>query len=256
MQIGHRSLTIGRLAHTLDNRTSAGRRDASLEHVPSASAYDAVAIAQKNEDAALSESSAKVHHAMSVDYLSFCSRVGVDPTLVSASTSAYVANFYKFRTKSFKLGLSTSKHVSAQMALSFIELGCSMIWSTGKVVDKDVYVNGNPNSSDEVARCKQARKAALASQGRVPVPVDALEYGHMCAYYSYFIKDQDEVPPGSLCQFAAMLVATYNLLRFDEVTKILHTMCRVHRTDCSMRVHRAMNNGDIGRPSYHEYGSS
>ena len=105
-QIGHRSLAIGRLADTLDNRTSAGRRDAWLEHVPSASAYDAVAIAKNNEEAARSESSAKVHHAMRADYLAFCSRVGVDPTLVSASTAAHVANFYKFRTKNFKLGLS------------------------------------------------------------------------------------------------------------------------------------------------------
>jgi len=224
-QIGHRSLAIGRLADTLDNRTSAGRRDAWLEHVPSASAYDAVAIAKNNEEAARSESSAKVHHAMRADYLAFCSRVGVDPTVVSASTAAHVANFYKFRTKNFKLGLSTSKHVSAQMTLYFKELGCSGIWSTGKVGDKDVYVNGNPNSSDDVAKCKRAHKAALASQGRVPVPIDALEYGHMCAYYDYFIKDQDEVPPGRLCQFAAMMVATYNLLRFDEVTKILYVQC-------------------------------
>jgi len=116
-KIGHCSLAIGRLADTLDNRTSAGRRDAWLEHEPSESAYDAVAISKKNEEAARSESSAKVHHAMRADCLAFCSRVGVDPTLVSALTTAHVANFYKLRTKNLKLGLSTSKHISAQMTL-------------------------------------------------------------------------------------------------------------------------------------------
>jgi len=218
-------LAISRLAETLDNRTNAGRRDAWLEHVPSASAYDAVATAKKNEEAARSESSAKAHHAMRADYLASCSRVDVDPTLVGAATAAHVASFYKFRTKNFKLGLSTSKHVSAQMMLYFKELGCSVIWSTGKVGDKDVYVNGNPNSSDDVAKCKRAQKAALVSHGRVPVPIDALEYGHMCAYYDYFIKDQDEVPPRHRCEFAAMMVATYNLLRFDEATEILYVQC-------------------------------
>ena len=87
-----------------------------------------------------------------------------------------------------------------------------------------MYVNGNPNYSDDVATCKRAHKASHAVQGRVPVPIDALEYGHMCAYYDYFIKDQDDVSPGRLCQFAAMMVATFNMLRFDEVTKILYVM--------------------------------
>ena len=216
--------TMSRLADTRDNRTSAARRDGWLEHVPSASTYDAVALAKETEEAVRFDSSAKLHKAMRADYLSFCGRVGVDPKDVSASTSAHVANFYKFRTKNFKLGLSTTKHISAQMTLYFKELGCSGLWSTGKVGEKHVYVNGNPNYSDDVAKCKRAHKASLAAQGRVPVPIDALEYGHMCAYYDYFIKDQDDVSPGRLCQFAAMMVATFNMLRFDEVTKILYVM--------------------------------
>jgi len=158
-------------------------------------------------------------------------------TLRSAPASAWIRpscqprrlrmlrSFYKLLTKNFKLGSSTSKHVSAQMTLHLKELGCSGIWSTSKVGETDVHVNGNPISSDDVARCKRAHEAALAPQVRVPMPIDALEYGHMCAYYDYFIKDRDEVPPGRLCQFAAMMVATYNLLRFDEVTKILYVEC-------------------------------
>jgi len=59
--------------------------------VPSASAYDAVAISKKTEEAARSESSTKVHDAMRADYLAFCPCVGLDPTLVSASTAAHVA---------------------------------------------------------------------------------------------------------------------------------------------------------------------
>jgi len=176
---------------------------------------------------------------MRADYIAFCSRVSVDSNLVSASTAAHVANSYKFRTKNFKLGLLTSKHVSAKMTLCFKELGFSGIWSSGKDGDKDVYVNGNSTSSDDVARCKRAHKAAFASQGHVPVPIDALQYGHMCAYYEYFIKDQDEVPPGRLCQFAAMMVATYNLLRFDKVTKIFYVQCvtsSVLFVPCSWRV--------------------
>ena len=102
----------------------------------------------------------------------------------------------------------------------FKELGCSGQWSTGKVGLQDTYINGSPNYSDDVAKCKCAHKAALAAQGRVPVPIDALEYGHTCAYYDHYIKDQDDVEPARLCQFAAMMVATFNLMRFDEVTKI------------------------------------
>jgi len=46
----------------------------------------------------------------------------------------------------------------------------------------------------------------------------------MCAYYDHFIKDQDDVSPGRLCQYAAMIVAMFNMLRFDEVTKVLYVM--------------------------------
>ena len=213
-------LAISRLANTRDNRTSAARRDTWLEHVPAASSYDAVALSKETEEAMRSESSAQVHKAMRADYVAFCARVGVDPCVVTSSTAAHVANFYKYRTKNFRLGLSMAKHVSAQMTLFFKELGCSGQWSTGKVGMQDTYVNGNPNYSDDVAKCKRAHKAALAAQGRVPVPIDALEYGHMCAYYDHYIKDQDNVDPARLCQFAAMIVATFNLMRFDEVTKI------------------------------------
>jgi len=190
--------TMSRLADTRDNRTSAARRDAWLENVPSASTYDAVALAKETEEAVRSESSAKLHKAMRADYLALCGRVGVDPNDVSASTSAHVANFYKFRTKNFKLGLSASKNISAQMRLCFKELGCAGLWSTGKVGEKDVHVNGSPNCSNDDAKCTRAHKAALAAQGRVPVPIDALEYEHRCAYYDYFIKDEDDVSPGRL----------------------------------------------------------
>jgi len=179
-----------------------------------------VALSKETEEAMRSESSPQVHKAMRADYVAFCARVGVDPSVVTSSTAAHVANFYKYRTKTFRLGLSMAKHVSAQMTLLFKELGCSGQWSTGKVGMRDTYVNGNPNYSDDVAKCKRAHKAALAAQGRVPVPIHALEYGHMCAYDDGNIKDQDDVDPDKLCQFAAMMVATFNLMRFDEVKKI------------------------------------
>jgi len=69
---------------------------------------------------------------MRADYLAFCAALGVNPTDVSASTGAHVANFYKNRTKNFKLGLSTSKHIPAQMTLYLKKLGCSGLWSTGQ----------------------------------------------------------------------------------------------------------------------------
>jgi len=96
---------IGRLANTRYNRTSAARRDAWLEHVPASSSYDAVALAKKTEEAMRSDSSAQVHKAMRADYVAFCARVGVDPFLVTSTTAAHVANFYKYRTKNFRLGL-------------------------------------------------------------------------------------------------------------------------------------------------------
>jgi len=161
---------------------------------------------------------------MRADYLAFCAALGVNPTDVSASTGAHVAKFYKTRTKNFKLGLSTSKHISAQMTLYLKKLGCSGLWSTGEVGEESTYVNGNPNDSDDVTKCESAHKAALAAQGRVPVPMDALEYGHICAYYYRFIQDHDDVTPGRLGQFAAMMVAMFNLLRFDQVTKILYVL--------------------------------
>jgi len=163
--------TKSRLADTRDTRTSAARREAWLEHVPSASTYDAVALAKTIGEAVKSDSSAKLHKAKRDNYLAFCGRVGVNPQDVSASTSAHVAIFYKSRTKNFKLGLSTSKHISAQMTLYFKELGWSGLWWTGKVGEKDVCVNGNPNYSDDVAKCTRAHQAGLAAQGRVPVAV-------------------------------------------------------------------------------------
>ena len=84
---------IGRLANTRDNRTSAARRDAWLEHVPASSSYDAVALAKKTEEAMRSDSSAQVHKAMRADYVAFCARGGVDPFAVTSTTAAHVANF-------------------------------------------------------------------------------------------------------------------------------------------------------------------
>jgi len=213
-------LAISRLANTRDNRTSAARRDTWLEHVPAASSYDAVALSKETEEAMRSQSSAQAHKAMRADYVAFFAHVGVDPSVVTSFTAAHVANFYKYRTKNIRLGLSMAKHVSAQMTLFFKELGCSGQWSTGKVGMQDTYVNVNPNYSDKVAKCERAHQAVLAAQGGIPVPIDAFEYGRMCAYYNHYNKDQDDVAPARLCKFAAMMFATFNLMRFDEVTKI------------------------------------
>jgi len=93
----------------------------------------AVALSKENEEAMRSKRSAQVHKAMRADYVAFCARVGGDPSVVTSSTAAQAASFYKYRTKNFRFGLSMAKYVSAQLKLSFKELGCSGQWSTGKV---------------------------------------------------------------------------------------------------------------------------
>jgi len=50
--------------------------------------------------------------------------------------------------------------------------------------------------------------------------MDPLEYGHMCSYYDHFLADHRDVSPNRLCQWAAIMVGTFNLMRFDEVRKL------------------------------------
>jgi len=190
-----------------------------LSLAPSANTYDPVASTAAVVETARSQSSSEVHKRTRKEYLEYCAKVGVDPFKVNATTAAHVATFYKVRTKNFELGTSTSKHVSAQMTLFFTELGCTGRWTTGEI-DGKAFVNGNPNDSKAVEDMKRAHKVKLARDGRVTLPMDPLEYGHICAYYDHFIVDQDHVSPRILSQFAAMMTATFLLMRFDEVTKI------------------------------------
>ena len=73
---------------------------------------------------------------------------------------------------------------------------------------------------------KRTHKIFLADQGRVPVPMDPLEYGHLCAYYDHFLAYQDDVSLTRLCQRAAVMVGTFNLMRFDEVCKLRYAWVR------------------------------
>jgi len=105
------------------------------------------------------------------------------------------------------------------MTLFFNELGCTGRWTTGEI-DGKAFVKGNPNVSKAVEDMKRAHKVKLTRDGRVTPPMDPLEYGHICAYYEHFIFEQDHVSPRIFSQFAAMMTATFLLMRFDEVTKI------------------------------------
>jgi len=208
-----------RLDGSQDGRSSTARNVEWLSLAPSAKDYDPVASTAAAIETARSQSSSKVHKRTRKEYLDFCSKVGVTPTKVDATTAAHVATFYKVRTKNFELGISTSKHISAQMTLFFTELGRTGRWSTGEI-DGKVFVNGNPNDSKAVDDMKRAHKVKLARDGRVTLPMDPLEYGHICAYYDHFISDQDSISPERLAQFAAMMTATFLMMRFDEVTKL------------------------------------
>lgn len=208
-----------RIAGTADGRASAARARGWMDALPEAADYNAVAIAKETKEAGRSDSSKKVHKAMRESYLAFCAHLKVDPSVVDQTTAAHVANFYKFRTKNYELGLSTSKHISAQMGIYFDELGYHGPWTTGDI-DGKIFVNGNPNESKQVADNKRTHKIKLAAQGRVAVPMDPLEYGHMCSYYDHFLADHRDVSPNRLCQWAAIMVGTFNLMRFDEVCKL------------------------------------
>jgi len=196
-----------RLAGLQDGRTSAARSVAWLTLATSANTYDLVVSTAAVVDTARSQSSSGVHKRTRKEYLEYC------------ATAAHVATFYKVRTKSFELGMSTSKLVSAQMTLIFTELGCTGRWTTSEINGK-AFVNGNPNDSNAVEDMKRAHKVKLARDGSVKLPKNPLEYGHICAYYDLFIVDQDHVSPRILSLFTAMMTATFLLVRFDGVTKI------------------------------------
>lgn len=202
-----------------DGRTGA-RRPTWLVAAPDASGYNPVTDAAGVVEAGRSASSKSTHAGIKADYLDFCHKTGVHPTKVDETTAAHVANFYFSRTRQWALGLSTSKHISAEMTTYFTELGHAGRWTTGKSADGVPFWAGNPNDSDKVEQSKRAHKIKLAQDGKVKLPVDPLEYGHMCAYYDHFLCDKDIVEPARLCQHAAMMVATFLLLRFDEVSKI------------------------------------
>ena len=170
-----------------------------MDNLPSPDAYDAIAISKSTKEAGRSLSSSKVHAGMWAGNLAFCKHRKVDATKVDPTTAAHVANVYKCRLKNYTLGLSTSKHISAQMGLYFSELGYSGPWTTG-IINGVPYANGNPSESKAVTDSKRTHKILLADQGRVPVPMDPLEYGHLCAYYDHFLAYQDDVSPTRLCQ--------------------------------------------------------
>jgi len=94
------------------------------------------------------------------------------------------------------------------MSLYFSELGHSGPWTTG-IINGVPYANGNPNESKAVTDSKRTHKIFQADQGRVPVPMDPLEYGHLCANYDHLLAYQDDVSPTRLCQWAAVMVGTF-----------------------------------------------
>ena len=208
-----------------DGRTRAARQEEWLPVVSGSEDYDAVASAAHVLELGRSKSSTRVHAKMRSDYIRFSARVKVDPMFVTLTTAAHVANFYFARTKKFKLGMSTSKHISAQMTIFFNDLGHTGTWATGKDAQKVPFFSGNPNNSDVVAKSKTAHKAALAAAGKITLPVDPLEYGRMVEYYDHFFLDQEDVHPFRLCQHAAMLTSTFLLMRFDEASKIKYFFC-------------------------------
>jgi len=181
-----------RLAGTADGRTRAARLTGWMENMHSPDAYDAIAMAKSTKEAVRSSSSFKVHAGMRAGYLEFCKHLMVNPRKVNPTTAAQVANFDKRRLKNNTLGLSTSKHISAQMGLFFSELGHSGPWTTG-IINGVPYADGNPNESKAVTDSKRTHKIFLADQGRAPVPMDSLAYGHFCAYYDHFLAYRDDV---------------------------------------------------------------
>jgi len=217
-----------RLSGLQDGRTSAAQSVAWSSLAPSAITYDPVASTAAVVEAARSQRSSEVHKRTRKKYLEYCAKVGVDPFKVNATSAVHVATFCKDRTKNLELGTSTSNHVSAQMALFFTELGCTGRWTTGEI-DGKAFVNGNPNDRKAVEDMKRAHKVELARDGRVTLPMDPLEYGHICAYYDHFIVDQDHVSPRILSQFSAMMTATSLLMRFEEVNKIKYVDERSRR---------------------------
>jgi len=103
--------------------------------------------------------------------------------------------------------------------ISNTEQRCTGRWTTGEINGK-AFVNGNPKDRYAVENMKRAHKVKLARDGRVKLPMNPLEYGHIFAYYDLFNVDQDHVSPRILSQFTAMMTATFLLMCSDEVTKI------------------------------------
>jgi len=207
------------ISGTADRRASAAPLHGWITAFPAATDYNAVAIANEAKGAGRSDSSKKVHKAMRDSYLSFCAYMKVDPRVVDKTIVAHVAKFYKFRTWNYELGLSTSKHISEQMGIYFDELGYHGPWTTSDI-DGRIFVNGNLNDSKQVADNKRTHKIKVAAQGRVAVPTNPLEYGHMCSYYDHLSADKQDLAPIRLCLWTAIMVGTFNLMRSDENCKL------------------------------------
>lgn len=188
--------------------------------MPSASSYNAADVAAATVEETRSKSSKDVHANMRRDYQAICAHVGVDPLVVDVSTVAIVANVYHARTMGWKLGLSTAKHIPALMTLYCNELNDRGRRTTGTSGGGRTFVSGNLNDSDDVDKCKLAHRVKIAQEGRVIMPVDFLEYGHMCAYFDHVLSGRERVDPACLCLHAVMMIATFLLFRFHEVSKI------------------------------------
>jgi len=124
----------------------------------------------------------------------------------------------KVGTKNCELKILRSKHISAQMTLFFTELDRTGRWSTGEI-DGKVFVNGNPNDCESVDDMKRAHKVKLTRDGLLTIPMDPLEYGHICSHCDLSSSNHVNISPARLAQFAAMMMATFLMTRFDEVIK-------------------------------------
>lgn len=115
------------------------------------------------------------------------------------------------------MSLSVSKHISAEMTSFFSGLGHKGRWIDA--AQNPVFF-GNPNNSEDIEKVKKAHRTKVAQDGRVTLPVDPVEYGHLCAFYDYHLRGQEDVSPAVLAQHAAMITAMFCLMRFDEVSNI------------------------------------
>lgn len=203
-----------------DGRSKAARSTSWKTAVTPASDYHAAEESLLRLQTVRSSSSKSAHKGIRKDYIDFCALTGVDPEQLSVSTVAHVANFYFFRTKEWALSLSVSKHISAEMKSFFSGLGYKGRWTTGVDAAQNPVFFGNPNNSEDVDKVKKAHKIKIAQDGRVTLPVDPVEYGHLCAFYDHHLCGHVDVSPPVLAQHAAMMTAIFCLMRFDEVSNI------------------------------------